>query len=296
MIPVRRRPILFVALVLTALTAGLQAQVRVHLKMSKSQYVAHEPVEATITLTNHAGRDLLIHSDARGYRTVSWLDFSIRNARGKIMSPAKGINFKSVRIPAGQSVSKTIDLNAFYRVTEYGNYNLHAVVRMPDGGGTFTSNRTGFTVTKARTLYSQRIGVPGTRNVREYRLLVFNASQKTSLYVQVQDPSTGRMLQTYRIGEALMFQKPQATVDGQNILHVLFLNSPTTFAHARVNPDGTYLGAKFFKRAATGQPGLQTFANGQVVVAGGVPFDPDAERRQRAQIRKLSERPRLTYR
>ena len=238
---------------------------------------------------------MFIHSGGAGGR-VSWLDFSIRNSRGVILSPGRGLNFRSVRVPAGRSVSKTIDLNNLYRVSDFGNYSCHAVVRMPDGAGTFNSNRVGFNVTKARTIFAQKVGVPGTRNVREYRVQIFNASRKTSLYVQVQDPSTGKMLQSFELGEALTFRKPQATVDGRNNLHVLYLTSPTLFSHAQVSPEGNLMGRTYFKRAATGQPHLQTFANGQVAVAGGIPHDPNAEKLQRAQIRRLSERPPLTYR
>lgn len=296
MIPTPRIPLLVAALAWAASTVCLHAQVRVSIQFAKKQYVAHEPVEAVVTLTNHAGRDLLIHSKTKAVHSVSWLDFSIKNSRGQVLTPSRRVNFNSVRIPTGQSVSRTINLNSIYRVSDDGNYVCRAVVRMPDGSQTFTSNAAHFSVTRARTIYTQRVGVPGSRNVREYRVQVFNSASKTYLYVQVQDPTTGRMLQTHRMGEALMFRKPQATVDGQNTLHVLFLNTPNTFAHARISPDGTYLGAKHFKRGGAGHPGLQTFANGEVVVANGIPFDPQREQLKRAQIRKLSERPPITYR
>lgn len=296
MIPARRMPFLLVVLGLVACLASASAQVRVTLKPSKRTYVAHEAVSMTVTLTNHAGRDLLIHSDGSVTREVPWLDFAVKNSKGQTLSPVKRVSFKAVRIPAGQSVAKTVNLSGLYRVSDLGTYTLSAVVRLPGGGGTFRSNGTAFNVTQARVIYRQKVGVPGSRNVREYSVMVFNASEKSSLYVGVKDQHTGRTITTYSLGEALLFHKPTATVDGKNNLHILHLTSPSTFSHSRINPDGKFLGRKLFKRGSTGSPSLQTYPNGDVQVTGGVPYDPEAERLVRAQVRRLSERPSILYR
>lgn len=296
MMPSRRFFSLVVFLFSLAAAMSLEAQVRVDLRLSKRSYVAHEPVLATVTITNHAGREILIHNEGAGRRTMSWLDFSLRNARGTTLSPITSATFRSLRIPAGQSVSRTIDLNTLYRVSDLGNYNGHAVVRMPGGVGIFNSNRVSFKVTKGHTIFAQRIGDPASRNVREFRVSTFNAAQKSSLYVHLVHIQTGRTLQAFKLGDALTFNKPQATVDGGNNLHVLFLTAPGVFAHARVSPDGQFLGNRYFKRAVTGQPTLQTLSHGEVAVGNAIPYDPKAEASQRAQIRRLSERPPLTYR
>ena len=111
-----------------AWVSSVQAQVRVTVKMSKSQYVAHEPVLATVTVTNNVGRDLLIHSEGVGRGTISWLDFVVTSGRNSLR-PRTKLSFKSVTIPAGRSISKTIDLTGLYRVTEAGNFPI-------DGHGT----------------------------------------------------------------------------------------------------------------------------------------------------------------
>jgi hypothetical protein len=282
------------ATLFTLLFSGvLQAQVQVHLKMLKPDYVAHEQVLATVTITNRAGRDLYLHNESR----MNWLDFDIKNQRGVPLSPLRGgLSFKAARIGAGQSVSKTIDLNALYRVSDLGRYRLSAVVRLPGGEGTlFSSNNQGFNVTKARSLYRQRVGVAGDKNVREFSVLTFSTGQKSVLYVQVEDVATGRMLQTFPLGEVLMFRQPTATVDGQNNLHILYLVSPTTFARSRVNSEGKFLGQDFYQRGVTGAPRLVTFGNGEVQVAGGVPFDPKAQKAAAQKIRRISERPAVAY-
>ncbi|HEY2045872.1 MAG TPA: hypothetical protein VGG93_04770, partial [Candidatus Udaeobacter sp.] len=53
--------------------AGAEAQVQVDLKFQRLQYIAYEPVVATVAITNLAGRDIELH-DAEGQ---SWLGFEI---------------------------------------------------------------------------------------------------------------------------------------------------------------------------------------------------------------------------
>lgn len=280
---------------LMATISGLEAQLDVRLQMVKSEFIMNEQVQAVLTLTNRAGRDIYLHSEGRN----SWLDFTLKNQRGVPLSPIGGmVTFGAVSVPAGRSVSKTIAISNHYRFTEYGQYGGFAAVRMP---GTvpavnYSSNRVHFDVTKGRVIYSQRVGVPGSKTVREFRLLTFSSSQKSRLYVEVEDVRTGQSVQTYSMGEALMFRKPQATVDGKNTLHVLYLNTPTIFTHVRVDPNGKFLGRAFYKRGTTGSPRFVTFANGEVQVGGGVYYDPKQEQVNRSKIKRLSERPPFAFR
>ena len=283
-----------VCLGMAALASSLSAQIEVKATMSKRDYVANEPVMVTITITNRAGRDLFLHGNSR----QSWLDFNIKNDRGVPLSTFRGSEgFNAVNVPAGRSVSRTVDLSQSFRVTTLGRYGGYASVRMPDDGETvYSSNRISFAVSSARALYAQKIGVPGSDTTREYRVLTFSNGNKSELYVEVEDGKTGRILRTFSLGESLMFRKPEATVDGANNLSVLYLNTPSVFVHARISPDGKLIGRELFKRGQTGEPRLTTFANGEVRTAGGVPYDPEAEQAQQARVRRISERPPFAYR
>jgi hypothetical protein len=283
-----------VCLGMAVLASSLSAQIEVKATMSKRDYVANEPVMVTITITNRAGRDIFLHGNSR----QSWLDFIIKNDRGVPLSTFRGTEgFNAVNVPAGRSVSRTVDLSQSFRVTTLGRYGGYATVRMPDDGETvYSSNRISFAVSSARALYAQKIGVPGSDSTREYRVLTFSNGNKSELYVEVEDGKTGRILRTFSLGESLMFRKPEATVDGANNLSVLFLNTPSVFVHARISPDGKLIGRELFKRGQTGEPQLTTFANGEVRTAGGVPYDPGAEQAQQAKVRRISERPPFAYR
>jgi len=284
------------AIVVAVLFVGqnVEAQLKASLGMSKKEYIAHEPVVATVTLTNNAGRDLLIHTDGR--TSLTWLDFEIKNSRGTALSPLAALNFGAVTIPAGRSITRSVDLTGAFRVTEPGRFRCKAVIRLPDGGGQFVTNTAYFGVTRGRQVYSQRVGDPARGNVREYRLSIHNTSRKSSLYAHLVDIRTGRTLQAFRMGDVITSKTPKATVDRVNNLHVLFLAAPSIYAHGTVSPDGKHLGTKYYNPAPGRKPALATFRNGDVVISGGISYDPKAAAESRARLRKLSERPRMTYR
>tara|TARA_B100000927_G_C16385881_1_gene437337 strand:+ start:195 stop:491 length:297 start_codon:yes stop_codon:yes gene_type:complete len=98
------------------------------------------------------------------------------------------------------------------------------------------------------------------------------------------------------MGEVISRKTPKALVDRHNNLHVLFLAAPNVYGHGTVTPSGRYAGSQYYKPAPGRTPALVTFQNGDVVLSGGLSYDPREEVQRRAQIRKLSERPRLTFR
>lgn len=289
-----RRALILASLGCLAAASHLSAQIEVIAQMSKRDYVANEPVAVTITITNRAGRDIFLHGDSRH----GWLDFMLKDQRGAPLTSLKrNTGFKAVNVPAGRSVSRTVNLGEAYRVSTPGRYGGYATVRIPGNEAKiYTSNRIHFNVTKARVLYAQKIGVPGSNSTREYRAMTFSNSGKSHLYVEVEDGKTGRVLRTFTLGEVIMFRKPTYTVDGNNNMHVLFLNTPEVWAHAQINPDGRLVKRDLYRRGAVGDPRLVTFANGEVKTGGGVAYNPEQERAQQARVRRLSERPRITYR
>ena len=65
-----------------------EAQVQVDLKFKRLQYIAYEPVVATVAITNLAGRDIELH-DANGQ---SWLGFEITGSEEQPIAPLSGAN------------------------------------------------------------------------------------------------------------------------------------------------------------------------------------------------------------
>src|SRR5919109_3177193 len=79
--------------------ANAEAQIQVDLKFKRLQYIAYEPVVATLSITNLAGRYIELH-DADGQ---SWLGFEITgNEEQPIAPPSSETAQAPLKIEAGQ--------------------------------------------------------------------------------------------------------------------------------------------------------------------------------------------------
>lgn len=275
---------LCVILLASAFTA--HGQIVTSLAMTKKQYLAGEPVLAVVTITNHAGQDLTFHGDPR----KPWLDFVVKRDSGTLGIPSGRPGFGAVKIPAGQSMSRQVDLGTLFPLKDQGTFNVYALVRTPDPGGQgFTTNRAMFNITGGRPYWTQKVGVKG--QTREFRVLNFASEQNPQLYAQVLDDRTGMPISTFSMGEALLFRKPQVTVDGSQIMHVLFLVSPTMWSHVQVDVNGKLVKRELHLRGNQGDPSLMTFGDGRVAVANSQLYDPAAVEAARSKARKASDRP-----
>ena len=59
------------------------AQIQVGLKFKRLQYVAHEPVMATLSITNLAGRDIDLHDDNGQH----WFGFEVSGGEERTLAP-----------------------------------------------------------------------------------------------------------------------------------------------------------------------------------------------------------------
>lgn len=286
------RPLQILAF-LGLLSAPALAQIDVKLQMARTTYVSGESVPVSVSITNNSGQDLVFQGNNR----MGWIDFTVTSNRGVPMTPLGRPTFGAVKIPLGQTMTRTIDLAQMFPLQTMGNYSVYGVVRLPgqttDG---FISNRLLFNINTARPYWSQKVGVPGKAGqTREYRVLNFTGGQKNMLYAQVVDTRTGNPLQTHSLGEVLMFRKPTVALDNRQVMHVLYLIGPTLWAHARVGPDGTLLGRELHKRGAGPDPILVTLSSGIVQVGNSIPYNPRAEAEARGRVRKISDRPAFIF-
>lgn len=265
------------------------AQISVTMKVDRNSYLVNEPVTAVVSITNRSGRELFFHSEANGQVAKSWLDFALRHSGGKPLIRVNNGVFRAAKLPPGQAISRRVNLSSLYRIGQPGNFSTNAKITID--GLTYQSNATHFSISTGSPLFNQAFGAPGTKYPdREYRVISFNDGRKTSIFAAVHDRKTKMSLATNRLSNVLLFKQPQATLDGKNNLHVLYQSNPEIFVHATVNKDGMMTASKFYKRGASGIPGLMAFANGEIKVRGGIPYDPAKEAKERAKAKTISER------
>jgi hypothetical protein len=271
------------------LGTAAEAQIQVELKFKRLQYIAYEPVVASVAITNLAGRDVELH-DADGQ---SWLGFEIAGSEEQTIAPLSATNREPpLKIAAGQRVTRQIDLTPLYPVQEFGAYHVRTNVYFADLGKFFYSATRVFEVTDARPIWQETVGIPqgaaASGGVRTYSLMTNRFPDHTSLYVRVQDKDASVVYATYSLGRTVAFEQPQAEIDHANQLHVLHCAAPRTWAYSRIGLNGELLEHSSFMETKS-RPRLVNSGNGQVAVRGGMLEAPAQSSRSKAP--KLSARP-----
>jgi hypothetical protein len=278
--------------VLGLLAQAAQAQIHVELKFRRLQYIAHEPVLATVKITNLAGRDI----DLRDDNDQHWFGFEVNGGDGQLLSPVapRGETVEpALHVEAGKTVTRKIDLTPLYPVHDFGPYHVRANVYFTDLNKFFYSPTKVFQVTSARPIWQKTVGIPegsaGAGDVRTYSLLSNRFPDHTSLYVRVENRNNGIVYTTYSLGRVIAVDEPQAEIDRSNQLHVLHCAAPRSWAYSHIGLNGELLAHSTFMETKT-RPRLRHAADGAVAVAGGMrdlPMAPSA----RNPAAKLSDRP-----
>jgi hypothetical protein len=269
--------------------AAANGQIQVDLKLKRLQYIAYEPVVATLAITNLAGRDIELRDGAG----QSWLGFEITGNEGEPIAPLSSDNAQTpLKIQAGQRVTRQIDLAPLYPVHDFGAYHVRTHVYFVDLGKFFYSGTRVFEVTDARPIWQETVGIPtgaaAAGGVRTYSLLTNRFPDHTSLYVRVQDKDTGIVYATYSLGRSIAFEQPQAEIDRANQLHVLHCAAPRAWSYSRIGLNGQLLEHSSFMETKS-RPRLVHSGNGEVAVRGGMIETPAQSSRSTAP--KLSARP-----
>lgn len=286
----RHRLVLLSALL--AAVSTMHAQIRVDLSISRRLFIAYEPVVATVTITNLAGRDINLE-DAPGQQ---WFGFQILNADDSPVPP-RDLNYKTspITVPAGQSVKRRVNLNELYSVNDFGLYRIRATVYFQDMQKYFTSGPSVIEVTDGKLLWQQTVGVPedqaGGGGTRMLSLFSFRLPKENMLYFRVEDPAGGVIYCMHKLGRVLIEEKPQVELDSQNQIHILQIAGPKAYLHTHIGLNGEMLGQNMYTQVKT-KPHLKRIANGSIAVAGGQEEAPaPAAGSTPANIPKLSDRP-----
>jgi hypothetical protein len=286
--PMMRIRIQLAALLLVAGTA--QAQIQVQLSFKRLQYIAHEPILATVTIANNSGRDIDLHDDSGQH----WFGFEVNAGQGQLLAPLRQAAAEpALHIEAGKTVTRKINLTSRYPVHDLGAYHVRANIFFPDLNKFFYSTTKVFQVGDARPIWQKTVGVPEgmprAGEVRTYSLLSSRLLDHTALYVRVENKESGVVYTTYSLGRVIENGEPQAEIDRANQLHVLHCAAPRSWAYSHVGVNGELLAHSTFLETKT-RPRLRHTPDGSIAVNGGMLDVPVAESK-RTPTRKLSDRP-----
>src|SRR3954452_10478440 len=104
-----------VIVLLAAATA--RAQIQVELSFKRLQYIAHEPILATVRIANNSGRDIDLHDDSGQH----WFGFEITANEGRLLTPLQqSVAEAPLHIESGKTVTRKINLTSLYPVHDFG--------------------------------------------------------------------------------------------------------------------------------------------------------------------------------
>lgn len=274
------------ALALVLLASSARAQIQVELKFKRLQYIAYEPVVGTMTISNLAGRDIELRDD----NDQHWYGFEVTGDEGRNLLPRLHRSEPPLKIAAGTTVTRKIDLTPLFPITDRGVYHVRANVFFADLNKFFYARAKVFEVTNARPVWQRTVGDPTGAGVRTFSLMTNRFPDHTSLYVRVEDKENNLVYATFSLGRVISFDEPHAEIDRDNHLHVLQCSAPRVWSYSVVSGDGKLLKHATYSQIGSA-PRLRRTNDARVAVSGGILDAPVSPSARNNTVPKLSERP-----
>ncbi len=244
------------------------AQVDVELSLNQEDFLPSEAIPLAAKITNRSGQQLHLGADA------DWLTFNVESADGFVV-------LKNADVPVtgafdlenAQLAIKRVDLQPYFSMTKPGRYRVIATLHIKDWGAQIASAPLTLDVISGAKLWSQDFGLTDVTNaapeVRKYTLEQANyLKEQLRLYVQVSDSAESTVYKVSALGPMVSFSHPEAQVDRQGRLNVLWQTGAQSFSYSIVNPDGTVALLDYYDNFFS-RPRLAVDDSGNVVVQGG---------------------------
>jgi len=244
------------------------AQVSVELSMDQEDFLPSEAVPLAIKITNRSGQQLHLGAEA------DWLTFNVESSEGfVVIKNAEVPVVEAFDLETSQLAIKRVDLQPYFSMTKPGRYRVIATLHIKDWGAQIASVPKHFDVIAGAKLWAQDFGIRDGTNrapdVRKYTLEQANyLKEQLRLYVQVSDAAEALVYKVSALGPMVSFSHPEAQVDRQSRLIVLWQTGAQAFSYAIVNPDGSVAATEYYDNFYS-RPRLAVNDDGDVVVLGG---------------------------
>lgn len=288
--------VLIALCVVQGLALSLHAQISVRLSTPRHNYLADEPLTAILTISNFAGRDIVLSDTPKD---GPWCLFQIKNGRGNFASPRKTERFPPLPIPAGGSVSRSINLTEHFDLSATGNYRITACVTFSLSQDQFWTEPLSVSIDPGSVLWSQTVGVPEGRphagTFRSFTLLSHHRSDGNYLYARLEGKQEGIRFSSYSLGRMLAAKRPQPEIDDENNLCVFHALDDASYALSQINVATGQMGQSFYRSSLPnrqGRPNLRRTPEGRLVITNAARITPDElGDENRPSTAKLSDRP-----
>lgn len=250
---------------LLAMVSLSHGQVSVDVELEQEQFLRDESVMVKVQIINRSGQKIELGKDP------GWLTFTIENLDGGLVSrtgnaPVDGV----LTLDSATVGERRIDLLPYFELGKPGRYVVSASLKIKNWDQEFTSKRKNFDIVRGSKIWEQEFGIPsnGVPEVRKYALQQASYLKKLMLYVRITDPSENRVMRVFPAGPLVSFSRPEAQIDKQSNLHVLFQTGARSFFYHVITPDGQVVVHQTYEYAGT-RPILKGSDDGKIFVSGG---------------------------
>ena len=277
---------LFRFLGFAALVCPAAAQLEVTLSFERDNYVSLETIEATVTVKNSVGKDVVLGGPGGN----PWLNFQITDTSGAPANPIRQVVVPNMVVRNGESLQRKFPLERFFYLSESGTYIVRAAAYFPELEKFNLSRPVRFNVQQPRPPRWQEVfAIPGERGYRRFQVFTFNDTTKSYVCLSVIDEESKMVMSRTALGTVMTEKEVQPALDASKHLHLIYMSTPTMYVYQQINPSGNITDRRYYV-AAKGAPKLIKAASGDVVIEGGTVFDPSQQPKSDP-FRKMSERP-----
>ena len=276
-------------------SAGL-SQISVELQFPRGTYLLDESTLATLRITNMAGRDITLGENEKA---GPWCQIQVSAVRGESPMPKRDNPvFPPLFIPAGESVSRGININDVYDITLPGHYRVKASINYGEGRNLIVSAPAYFISDPGKTIWSTTVGVPEDRpnggGVRTFSVIQLQRKEGIFLYAKLEDKHEGWRFPPYLLGRMLSAMLPQAQIDRDNNLYVFHAVDDESYMLSQIDIATGRSGQAAYrsKTPKAGRPSLNRTPDGKLVISGGIRMtEQDLASQVAPERAKLSDRP-----
>jgi hypothetical protein len=255
--------------------AGMaRAQFETGIQLNKEFYLTHEGVEATVTVTNRSGADVVMG----GPNGSAWLSFEITDPQGRSLPPMNFRTEEEMVFKTGATITRKVALGENFSFSDPGAYGIIANVYHPLSQQYYASNRAKANFMDAHPFLEKVFGVPtgqpGAGQIRKYTLCLLRNLDRMQLYVRIVDEHSSLVLATVSLGNCIMVTDPQVGLDKENRLHMLFMVAPHIYAHVGMDTQGQVFKRLYYSEVGSNRPQLSVQQDQTIGVNGGQTYDP----------------------
>lgn len=253
-------------MLIVAATLSTTAQLAVEVVVDQEQFLRDESVPVKVRVTNRSGQTLRLGVDN------DWLGFTVDGVDSGSVERLTEVPVKGeFLLESAHMATRTVDLAPCFDLSQPGRYNVTATVRIKEWGTEIPAKPQRIEVVRGTKLWEEEFGVPavsGVPETRRYILQQANYGKQLMLYLRLADLEDNKVFRVAPLGPLVSFSRPEAQVDRNSELNVLFQTGARSFAFYVIRPGGDVAIRQTYDYAGS-RPALRQTEEGRIFVGGG---------------------------